>query len=124
MELAAFLQRRVDSLGGSWLACRDILLVGAQLAQTSRELANKHGEITRELMGRFPGTRNFLRLQRSLNHVGQGLVYQRAIARRAITGPMPRDVFLSVMGRGKWRQSKSLLITYGLWNPAIPYVAS
>ena len=95
MELALFLQCRLDALGGSWPDCRETLRILAQLAPTCRLLANTQQERTRALASGFPGTCDFLAMQRTFSSFRYDRIFQRSVA-----SPWPREDFLELLSKG------------------------
>ena len=63
MELLCVLRERVDTIGGSWHACKEALQLVAQLSMTGRQIAEKRGEFLKAILERWPLAGDFLTMQ-------------------------------------------------------------
>ena len=103
MDLVAVSRNMVDTIGGSWLACRDLVRIIGQCAPTCLALANSQKVLSRMLRERFPGLDRFLRLQ---NHVHRLELVN--IFYEAIEWPMTIEEVLVALLQNPMDQERSI----------------
>ena len=104
MDLVAVSRNMVDTIGGSWLACRDLLRVLGQLAPTCPALANLQKVISGMLRERFPGLDRFLRLQHHVHRLELINVFYEAIE-----WPMPIEEMMHALLQSSEEQERSIV---------------
>ena len=104
MDLVAVSRNMVDTIGGSWPACRDLVRVLGQFAPRCPALANSQKVISRMLLEWFPGLDRFLRLQHHVHRLEfVNLFYE------AVEWPMPIDEVLFALLQSPEDQERSIV---------------
>ena len=67
MELLCVMRERVDTIGGSWHACKEALQLLGQLSMTGRQIAEKRGEFLKAILEQWPLAGDFLTLRKTLS---------------------------------------------------------
>ena len=104
MDLVAVSRNMVDTIGGSWLACRDLIKIIGQCAPTCLALANSQKVLSKMLRERFPGLDRFLRLQHHLHRLEFVNVFYEAVE-----WPMPIEEVLFALLQSPEDQGRSIV---------------
>ena len=104
MDLVAVSRNMVDTIGGSWLACRDLVRVMGQLAPTCPALANSQKVISRILCEWFPGLDRFLSLQHHVHRLELINVFYEAVE-----WPMPIEEMMHALLQSAEDQERSIV---------------